>query len=586
MQYLPHMASTIQNVVISPKGTSYGVQLADNSTMVLSVADLQPTTNIAGIQSVVLSYEEIINSVRRVGDDPLDIHLLQRTPAILSPTDPSKLLLGVGQMQEINHTKPIITSVPFLQTFDLASGHNVSRQALTRTNITGINQAPNAHGVAEPRVTHMKLSFDGSWLATVEEWTPPKHDIEFLGHQGIDLEDERRNRREVYLKFWQWSEEHKTWELVSRINDPHAFEDSTGAPRILDLASDPLSLRFSTIGEDGVVRTWTTRTRKRDGVIVRAQDNTPLRNWICDHAVTLSKPAPENLNKHVPSGAISFSEDGSLLAAASGSSHGLLHLLDPELGTIRQTRTRMYDGPIIALSFLGQDLITLSDRIQVYDLILDDLRYSLKFQTRVTTLSVPQKQEMMHLATDPASRTFAISVPGSVGRFDFPVDAKRKSLDMFFSEVAVFSQEKREPVLQEAFSCIVTALIGAGEGGYLVLDSQAEIRTLLKKGTQAVTMGAQSTTALKLDEPEPVETAQIEDKDEEEDEEEDLTTLGGKAEEDSDEDEDDEHPVITQQQLTQIFDIGPSFALPPMEELFFQVANLVSGPPLPIRVKA
>ena len=36
-------------------------------------------------------------------------------------------------------------------------------------------------------------------------------------------------------------------------------------------------------------------------------------------------------------------------------------------------------------------------------------------------------------------------------------------------------------------------------------------------------------------------------------------------------------PVVTQQQLSEVFDIGPSFALPPMEEMFYQVVGLFSA---------
>jgi NET1-associated nuclear protein 1 (U3 small nucleolar RNA-associated protein 17) len=44
--------------------------------------------------------------------------------------------------------------------------------------------------------------------------------------------------------------------------------------------------------------------------------------------------------------------------------------------------------------------------------------------------------------------------------------------------------------------------------------------------------------------------------------------------------EDDDGPaVVSQHQLTSIFDIGPSFTLPPIEELFYQVAGLFSSKP-------
>lgn len=220
-QFLPHMSATIQNVVVSPSGSSYGIQLADNSTMVLSVAELKPTANIAGIHARVIDYENpIALSVRRVEEDAFEPPLFQHTAAIVNPADPSQLLLGVGATQGVNHSKPLITGIPFLQTFDLGTGHAVSRQALTRTNITNINMAPNAHLISEPRVIHMQASFDGKWLATVDEWIPPKRDLDFIGHQGRDLGAERRQRREVFLKFWQWNKENADWELVTRIDSP------------------------------------------------------------------------------------------------------------------------------------------------------------------------------------------------------------------------------------------------------------------------------------------------------------------------------------------------------------------------------
>jgi hypothetical protein len=44
-------------------------------------------------------------------------------------------------------------------------------------------------------------------------------------------------------------------------------------------------------------------------------------------------------------------------------------------------------------------------------------------------------------------------------------------------------------------------------------------------------------------------------------------------------DDDDDAPVVRQQQLTEIFDIGPAFALPPVEDLFEQVVGLFSRKP-------
>jgi NET1-associated nuclear protein 1 (U3 small nucleolar RNA-associated protein 17) len=132
-QFLPHLSATIQNVVVSPTGTSYAVQLSDNSVMVLSTAELKPTANVAGIQaSVVQSRPQIESLVRRVKEPSWQTPVLQRTPAVVNLSEPSRLILAVGQMQEVRSANPFIVNNPFLQTFDLSSGRNVSRQALVQ----------------------------------------------------------------------------------------------------------------------------------------------------------------------------------------------------------------------------------------------------------------------------------------------------------------------------------------------------------------------------------------------------------------------------------------------------------------------
>jgi NET1-associated nuclear protein 1 (U3 small nucleolar RNA-associated protein 17) len=574
-QFLPHMTATIQNVVVSPSGSSYSVQLADNSTMILSVAELMPTANFAGIQARILEDEEPIDSsVWRVEEDVLEPACFEHTSAVVNPADPSQLLLAVGSTQGVNPDRPRITSIPFLQTFDLGSGHGVSRQALARTNVTSVNLSPNGHLISEPRVVHMQTSYDGMWLATVDEWVPPKRDLDFLRQQEKDLGAERRQRCEVFLKFWQWSKETRDWGLVTRIDSPHESTDIVGAGRVLDLAADPISTRFSTIGDDGLVRIWSLRTRKRDGVPVRRKDGKTLRNWNCQHSISIGKSEILNeVAKPLLNACVTFSEDGSVLAVACGRQiDGVIHILDPEFGAIRSSRTGMFEGPILKMAFLGQDLVTVSDRILVYDLVADDIRCGVQLGSTITSLSIQQKREMVHLAVDRRSRTFAIALPATFGRYG------ESSLRNRHSELAVFHQDKLKPVLVQSFSTLVTALLPAvGSEGYLVLDSSAEIRTVLRQGTQAVTSLAQSTSALNLDAAEEpmgdllrlVENEQ-EGRDVEVEENQPLIdTLI--------EDDQDENPVVTQQQLSEVFDIGPSFALPPMEDMFYQVAALFGG---------
>ncbi|KAA8575645.1 hypothetical protein MFRU_020g00400 [Monilinia fructicola] len=578
-QFLPHMTSTILNVVVSPSGSSYGIQLADNSAMVLSTAELEPTANFAGIQASVTQYAEPQeDEVQRAKSHYYKFHVVQRTPAVISSSNPSHLFLGVGQTPEVPFYEAPVRNCAFLQTYDLGAGHNVSKQALARTNVTNINEAPTALPITEPRVTHIQKSHDGLWLATVDEWTPSHADLDFVQHQATNPFAELKLRREICLKFWQWKETSQTWELISRINTPHTASDSApGAGQILGLATDPSSLRFSTIGEDSVVRTWVPKTRKRDGISVKDGKGNALKNWHCQHEIQLMKSElTDDYVRSTPyNGALAFADDGSILAAALGQ-NGTVHMIDPEQGFITASQHGLFEGSIVAMEILGRDLITLSDSIRVHDLVSDQLRYSLKLYKSITRMHIIQKMEMMHLAINRKSGTFAVAIPM---RLTPPSaqELREQTIPPTYSGLAVFGQDSQVPLLTECFETAVSAIIPTEDSeGFLILDGAAEIRNVTKKGTQPMTTLAQPTSDLQLDTVTDETTGDllqmIEDV---EDEPEEAQPLSPPVAED-----DDDTPVVTQQELSGVFDIGPAFALPPLEEMFYQVAGLFSSKPL------
>jgi NET1-associated nuclear protein 1 (U3 small nucleolar RNA-associated protein 17) len=236
----------------------------------------------------------------------------------------------------------------------------------------------------------------------------------------------------------------------------------------------------------------------------------------------------------------------------------------------------LFEGTIVNMEFLGQDLIVLSNKLFVFDIVSEEFRFAIKLASSPVSLSSKQKQEMMHLAVDHRSRTFAVSLP------TFSPDLGQPSLLAARCELTVFHQDSREPQLKEDFPTIITALLPAvSSEGYIVLDTSAEIYTVMKKGSQAVTSLAQSTSALELDTtPEEPAGGLLQLVEEDVEEVEDYLPPTPEATQDGEDGDEDENPVVTKQQLSEIFDIGPSFALPPMEEIFYQVAGLFSGKPL------
>lgn len=595
-QFLPNMTAAIRNIVVSPVGSSYAVRLGDNSTMVLSTAELVPTANISGLQARVIKTSEGIDSVvERVQQDRAQRPLMERTPAIVNPAFPSQLLLAVGDTQEGDPNYALRSSQPYLQTFDIASSHNVSRQALTRTNVTGRLEAPNAHRIDEARITHIQSSHDGKWLATIDQWMPPRRDVEFLCHGGGDRKDEQRRRREVYLKFWKLNENDRNWELVTRIDAPHAMAaENYGAGEVLSIIANPKSLSFATIGEDGYVKIWRPRTRKRDEVVVKGGSGEALVDWRCQYSVPLgASDLTQEDEESVFSGAVrpehaslAYSADGSVLAAAlSGTNDRLIHLIQPHTGTIRSTLSGLHTGSVISLAFLSHYLIILADSLLLYNLVTSAIPFHIALGNFRPLMSLEQKAHMMHLAADPISNTFAVALPTSSLS---PSWLQKKAHDVRFleaakTEVAIFNTETGTPLITHTLEAFATALLPAvGSAGYIILDAAAEITPIAPKTVQTITSTAQPIADINLDsipitEEDMAEKRLVDIIEEQADDEEMADVATEQIEEDDISDDDDGPRVVSQQALANLFNIGPAFAMPPLEEMFYQVAGLFSS---------
>jgi len=551
----------------------------DNSTMVLSTAEMKPTTYVSGLQSLVFDIQKPKDElVGRVFDGLREINA--PLAAAIDPKDPSQLLICVGSSQQASRTGPLPVT-PFLQRFDLGSFQSISKQPLTRTNTTDLYTAPNGHPIVEPRACQLAFSYDGKWLATIDEWEPPERDAAALteGSSAAALEYSRE-RRETYLKFWETKEDGTTVELSSRINGPHSARHSED---VFDIAADKVSNKFATVGEDGVVRVWAPQLRERDGLATTAPNGQALVSWSCVRTIALGESI-KSQDELLPlggratykkSGALTYSEDGSILFVAYGYYNEIvIYIIDMESGEVRSTLHDMCKGAIRSLQLLSSCLVVLSQDLAVYDLVADELLYGVKLGERSEPAAA-----LTHLAVDQASRTFAISVPflkGANGRLS------RGAV----SEVAVFSLDDSEPLLMQKLPHLLTAILPASGSspGFVAVDSAAQI--------WPVTEGADSSniacplSELKLDdlpadEGEPAgaesKTVLLNGDDEDED-------AASEAEEamdvDEDDEEDDAHAaVVAPQRLAEIFDAAPAFAMPPIEDTFYRVVGLFAQKP-------
>ncbi|KAJ3492480.1 hypothetical protein NLG97_g5363 [Lecanicillium saksenae] len=559
--YLPHLSGSVENIVVSSDGASYVVHLDDNSTMIISTSELKPSAYVSGIQSAAADIQTPKDQlVKRVWE--VQEHVRQRIPAAIRSNAPSRLHVCVGTGRQSTMSGRF--SAPLLQAFDLETFTSISKQALARTQPTDINMTNKGQAIDEPLVTHVEFSGDGKWLASVDDWQPAARDIDNVSPEL--REQFIRERREVYLKFWEVQEDDEPVALVSRINGPHATSSSEP---VLDLASDPSSTCFATIGGDGLVRLWRPRTRQTNGIVSKGATGKDTVSWGCVQVVPVGEgygagALTEMAASSTPQGKITYSEDGSTIFAAFGFSDlGSVYVIDAASGKVVRILEGLWEGKLHAIRTLSPFVVVLSDVLHVYDIVSDELRYG------IVVPQIPGMEDLLQLAVDHTSGHFAVTLP--IGDI---------------SSIGVFSPEDPEPLMVRSPPHRIVSLTTApGTSGFLALDDAAQIWTITEGSDPSSIVTAQPLQDIHLD-------GQVDDltngdiaaateddmvmaSDDEENAEDDL------ANDDMDMDIDDiPTSVIAQQSLADIFNAAPAFAGPSVEDMFYKVTGLLGTKPL------
>lgn len=590
-QVLPHLSTSIESIVISPSGSSYSVRLADNSNMILSTSELQPTFNVSGIQ---------VPTVRRTGmslpfiptvDVPSQEFVPKeslRCPAVLNPVMTGRLLAAVPSSTASRLKSSARDAASYLQTFDIGSAQQTSKQSLARTKATTLNMGPESNTIKEPNVLHIQISHDGQWLATVDEWLPPRRDLSLMTFNTEKEVEEQSRRRETYLKFWLWNDNANTWELLSRIDDPHSSPSNIryDANVVLDLGSDPSRVGFATMGNESIVKFWKPSLRRRHGKEVRDKIGRALSNWSCHYTASLTPSLA--INASAQQGAkLAYSRDGSVLAAGYRlSSPSVIHLIDSSSGTVRRTLTGLHKGPLLGLGILDRYLIILSHELRVWDMVTEQHRFG--FALQPCSLTIPNLAACTHLAIDSREETFAVSLP-EISQSSRSGNPK--------SHIVIFGPKSPAPLFSTSMANSTTVLLPAtGRKGYYVLDSAAEIR-ILAPVLPVSNVSHEQAQLVKPKEPEGpkgleniygngINTSIIKTDDDDGEEQEQDETMRAKRLKKSEitaappsvpQLEKPDAVVVSQHALTELFDTGSAFTLPPMTELYEQVARLCAG---------
>jgi NET1-associated nuclear protein 1 (U3 small nucleolar RNA-associated protein 17) len=556
-QTLPHLTATIKGITVSPSGTSYALRLDDNSVVVLSTSELTPTAVIAGLQSPGLS------STRQSLMTHLKSHnsSLSLGPAVANVQSPNQILLAVPASQ---HFHGSIMPSPFLQTYDITVGRHVSRQALARNNVTNFNIGPDSKPIREANVTLMKVSHDGMWLAAAEEWSPT-----------VPQDGDVSERRETYLKFWRWQSPENQWVLESRIDSPHQADVSSGANRILDLDSDPTKVGFATVGQDGITRIWSPKTRRPGGRIVKGLSPKGQTIWVCSRAVDLGKSIDNSdpdgdsqLSKLLDIAKLAYSDDSSVLAVSLDNKNalapGLVHFVDTTSGDIRTSQPLVYGTCLAGMQFIGRHLVVLSTELRVWDVVTNKLVYG--YPLKQGNVPMELVQAFNQLAANRQHSRYAVSFLTAVSSID----------EKLVSRVAVFDPTSPRPCLIVDIENIIASIIPLNNSlGFALIDNESQIRHIKPDSVASMDplqlgMSLESETIDSLPQHEMVKSdiaMELDDEKEEND--------GSESE--SDDEAATHKPVVRGHQLADIFDSAPAFALPPVHELFKAVAGLYIG---------
>ncbi|KAJ9630153.1 NET1-associated nuclear protein 1 [Knufia peltigerae] len=449
-QFLPHLSTAIVNLSISAAGSSYALRMADNSVMVLSTADLLPSTNISGLA---------------VGNTPS-----QSSTTVLHPTVDTLLLAAIpatpftkGNQREKKST--------LLQSYDLESDTQTSRQALTRNVTTAVNMAPSGQPVQEPNVTNIAVSFDGKWLATVEEWQPNEQDV---APMWIDADSPARRgaATETSLRLWIMNNDDNNWEMVTRIDEPH----KPGPRSVLGIAMNPARLELATIGTDASISIWSPKARQRDDVSVRDRKNKQLYTWTCTMTIPCEQDALGKVATAVATSAtLAYSDDGSVLAASWSWPSTLtrfVHLIDPRTGRLCASQPGLLQQGDARLAFCGRYLVCLSQMLVIHDTLTSQNTTTIELDQNYLG---PEYSSSSYLAVNKLDQKVAVSLTKT--------SAPKSTKLVIFSIIA----GDIKPLYESSLAGGLKSLLAlTTRPGFLMIDDRNVYRSLKPSGTSAL----------------------------------------------------------------------------------------------------
>jgi NET1-associated nuclear protein 1 (U3 small nucleolar RNA-associated protein 17) len=223
-------------------------------------------------------------------------------------------------------------------------------------------------------------------------------------------------------------------------------------------------------------------------------------------------------------------------------------LIDPTTGDIRCSRAGLCSGPSAGIGFIDRCLIVVSQSLSIWDIVADEV---------MSTLLIDGRSENTLFAVNPRSRTFAVVVaPTPTADSDPP--AKKSAC-----ECLVFDASSLQPVFRSSLkSTARTLLSDPRSGDYVIVDTAAQVMRIAASEKTRTEAPAYNDTSILP------QTG--------------LENLFGGFTARSEPAASDfpEEGVRNTRDLTDIFDVAPSFALPAVDVLFKNVVDLLEAGPV------
>ncbi|KAI1317106.1 hypothetical protein EDD11_008993 [Mortierella claussenii] len=322
-QFLPRLGSEIKHITVSPDQGLYAIGHQDNSVNVIRSVDLKIKTAIQGLKFSHVNHT----------NNPLS------TGLVIEPRNGHVVLNGAPGT---------------LQFYDaLKEQHIMELEVTPRNKVSRTDERE----IIPPRVMHCAFSSDkaAQWMVTV------------------DGRDDKETTSELYLKFWEYDTDARTYILNTRVDNPHSKEITSCIfnPRQSSSSGQGAVPMVVTTSLDGTFKVWelTHQGESRRGIEAE-------RAWSCRSTGFYRDMIPH---------CSGFSSDGSLLAVAYGQ---IITLWNPYLNTLQGVLTQPPETrPVKHLVFIKNSpflIAATKDHLYSWNLLTCSVWWS--YQIKVETL--------------------------------------------------------------------------------------------------------------------------------------------------------------------------------------------------------